>query len=235
MNDIQNGLKTGQKTGPHALKPSHFGLKKGPFCPFLSKKWGLGGLFVPSSIWGFYANYANKGPGPAENPKAFLHATPGRRAGLFKYKSAMSPMGRTEGIPMRFSPLPTAGAPFEVAARGRLDRLSSSRSIRRKHGSIYPTFEIYCNQRWELSSDRVCQLISAAECVISIETIVSILPQCETHVRPLLRLEDQGNRNDVWARVLAANDPRTITAKAVVLGFLKSITAQNCAILRGEK
>jgi hypothetical protein len=82
MNDIQNGPKTGQKTGPHALKLSQKGLKNGPFCPLPSQKWPLGGVFVPSAFWGFYANYANNGPGLAENPKAFLHATPGRRAGL---------------------------------------------------------------------------------------------------------------------------------------------------------
>jgi protein gp37 len=77
----------------------------------------------------------------------------------------------------------------------------------------FTTFEEYCQERWDMTPQRSGQLIHAAECTQKIETIVSILPAKESHVRELLKLEDDGHRAEVWRRVVERDG--TVTAKIV--------------------
>ncbi len=91
-----------------------------------------------------------------------------------------------------------------------LKHIRDSRLYRNGHS----TFEIYCNQRWDMDPTRAYRLISAAECVTSMLPIGNILPTNESQVRPLLRLEDPGHRIDVWKRILASGY-KIITAKVV--------------------
>ena len=77
----------------------------------------------------------------------------------------------------------------------------------------FTTFEEYCSERWEMNRERGRQLIEAADAVSKMPTIVGILPSRESHVRALLKLEEDNDRAEVWRRVSTSGD--SITAKYV--------------------
>ena len=108
---------------------------------------------------------------------------------------------------------PQTDETIELAEReGRIERAQRNayyeiglelRAIRdRKLYRRFKTFEFYCEERWEWTPVRARQLIEAAEIAAKMETIVSILPSRESHVRPLLRLASDADRAAVWMRVL---------------------------------
>lgn len=69
--------------------------------------------------------------------------------------------------------------------------------------AAYGTFENYVEQRWDMTPQRAGQVINAAFLSKRIETIVSISPTRETHVRPLLqRLDNDNDRVTVWREVV---------------------------------
>jgi len=73
------------------------------------------------------------------------------------------------------------------AARGeRFNRIKENKLYRETHD----TWENYCQSRWQLTPQRVGQLIEFAETcqLIKSETQVSVLPQSETQTRPLNQL-----------------------------------------------
>jgi len=81
-----------------------------------------------------------------------------------------------------------------------------------------PTFEDYCQKRWEISRPRAYQLIEASTIVDSLSTtgmLVDNLPARETHVRPLSSLEDDAQRVEVWQRVVERANGNSITARLV--------------------
>lgn len=63
---------------------------------------------------------------------------------------------------------------------------------------------------------RVYQLIDAAAAAEKMSTIVDILPARESHVRPLLKLENDEERSAVWQSVVEKHG-HAITAKDVEL------------------
>ncbi len=78
----------------------------------------------------------------------------------------------------------------------------------------FQTFEEYCLERWEWTQQRAGQIIRAAKCARMLETIVSISPARESHIRPLLeKLDNDKDREHVWSRVVARHE--RITAAMV--------------------
>lgn len=67
----------------------------------------------------------------------------------------------------------------------------------RLYRATHETFDGYCADVWEFSRQRAHQLITAAETVASVSTIVDTPPQRETHVRPLLSIPPN-HRGEVW-------------------------------------
>ncbi len=87
----------------------------------------------------------------------------------------------------------------------------------RLYRAEFGTFDEYCQMRWDWTPQRVGQLIAAANALDEIETLVSILPTRETHVRPLLALPETNTQAEVWSRVVegAERHGQRITAKLV--------------------
>lgn len=83
------------------------------------------------------------------------------------------------------------------------------------------TWEQYVESRWEISRRRADQIINAFETVELMRTIVPEsgtivpLPARETHVRPLAQLESPEHKAEVWQRVVASANGKTITASMV--------------------
>jgi protein gp37 len=77
----------------------------------------------------------------------------------------------------------------------------------------FTTFEEYCQDRWDMSYDRAHDLIKNAEIAQKLENLPGFVPTRESHVRELLKLDDDGHRAEVWKRVVASGE--TVTAKVV--------------------
>jgi hypothetical protein len=77
-----------------------------------------------------------------------------------------------------------------------------------------PTFEDYLRQRWDLSRPRAYQLISAAQVIDTVSTIVDIVPVNESQARPLTSLPP-AQQAEVWKEVVETAPPSGITAKHV--------------------
>jgi protein gp37 len=89
----------------------------------------------------------------------------------------------------------------------------------------FPTFEEYCQERWEMTRQRAYQLMDAAAVVDQVSTnkslvdglstIVDMIPTREAHVRPLLQLDKPEDRAEVWQRVVDNANGHGITARLV--------------------
>ena len=77
----------------------------------------------------------------------------------------------------------------------------------------FTTFEEYLKERWDIADRSARQLIESAEAAQKIGTIVPILPARESHVRELLKIEDEGDRAAVWTAVVGRGE--LITARLV--------------------
>jgi hypothetical protein len=77
----------------------------------------------------------------------------------------------------------------------------------------FTTFEEYVEERWDMDISRGKQLVAAAEAVSKMATNVAVLPAKESHVRELLRIDDDQERASVWQSVVTRGE--TITAKIV--------------------
>lgn len=95
------------------------------------------------------------------------------------------------------------GMDLSAINRKRLYRIHRSVPVAGRYS--YVTWEEYAEERWDWTPQRVGQLINAAEAAMKIETIVSILPSRETHVRELLKLEKDEQRAEVCRRVIEHN------------------------------
>ena len=80
----------------------------------------------------------------------------------------------------------------------------------------FKTFEDYCIERWAISKPRAYQLIEAANVMIGLSTIVDVLPQSESQVRPLTSLEPEIQK-EVWKEVVKQSEEtrQPITAAKV--------------------
>lgn len=86
----------------------------------------------------------------------------------------------------------------------------------RLYRASYSTFDDYCRDRWSLTHSRAYQLMDAAAVVETLQssTIVEVLPERESQVRPLTKL-DPSRQVEVWQAAVATS-PRP-TAKAVTV------------------
>jgi transcription elongation factor Elf1 len=109
------------------------------------------------------------------------------------------------------------------AARGeRFNRIKENKLYRETHD----TWENYCQDRWELTPQRVGQLIQFAKTcqLIKSETQVSILPESETQTRPLNQLPPE-QKITAWNIAVesangeqpTANQVRTATNKELMI------------------
>lgn len=78
----------------------------------------------------------------------------------------------------------------------------------------YPTFEAYCQERWDMSRPRAYQLMEAANVVANLSTTVDILPEVESQARPLTSLEPEAQRI-VWEVVQKTAPAGKVTAAHV--------------------
>lgn len=103
---------------------------------------------------------------------------------------------------------------------------------RRLYVLRYPTFEEYCGARWEMTYQRAHQLMMASTIVESLSTnvdFVDVLPSRESHARPLLKLEKESDRVDVWRRVIDTTNGHSITARLVEAEVERKIAELNKA------
>lgn len=94
---------------------------------------------------------------------------------------------------------------------GRLYKVPRSEQLSGRYS--FDTFEEYLRSRWDMDRVRAFQLITAAEAVSKMLTIVNVLPARESHVRELLAIEDDSARAQVWGRIVASG--KTITASLI--------------------
>lgn len=78
----------------------------------------------------------------------------------------------------------------------------------------YETFEDYCRERWQISRPRAYQMISSAEVVDNVSTMVDILPTSERQVRPLTKLPPDDQRT-AWAEAVATAPDGKVTGAHV--------------------
>lgn len=67
----------------------------------------------------------------------------------------------------------------------------------------FETFEEYVADRWDIEYRRSIQLIDAAVAAENLNNCSPFLPTRESHVRPLLRLENEQERAAAWQAVTA--------------------------------
>jgi hypothetical protein len=85
----------------------------------------------------------------------------------------------------------------------------------RMYRAEHKTFEDYCRERWGFSKSRANQLVSAAEVVGNLTTIVA-KPQTESQARPLAALPPE-KQPEAWqaATSKAESEGRKVTARDV--------------------
>ena len=67
----------------------------------------------------------------------------------------------------------------------------------------FETFEEYVETRWDMEYRRSVQLIDAAAVAENLNNCSRFLPARESHVRPLLKLENEHERAAAWQAVVA--------------------------------
>ena len=77
----------------------------------------------------------------------------------------------------------------------------------------FTTFEEYVEERWDMAYRTAAQLIDASEAAEKLRNCAPFLPARESHVRELLKVEDDADRARVWQAVVDRGE--TITAKVV--------------------
>jgi protein gp37 len=92
----------------------------------------------------------------------------------------------------------------------------------------YPTFEMYCAERWELMPNRASQLISTSGFATLVQKFELTVPSRESHIQPLLsRLERDDDRIAVWRDVLATTNGVRIHAKDVDNAISRFLALRN--------
>ena len=92
----------------------------------------------------------------------------------------------------------------------------------------YPTFEEYCEQRWEMDKVHAYRLIAAAKFADQVTHGLLPTPRNERHVRPLLsRLETDEDRIAVWRDVLATSNGAKIKAVDIEHAITRFLELRN--------
>lgn len=77
----------------------------------------------------------------------------------------------------------------------------------------FTTFEEYVEERWDMSYRRCHEMMESAEAAENLRNSAGFLPSRESHVRELLKIEDDNERAAVWQNVVDRGEP--VTAKLV--------------------
>lgn len=85
---------------------------------------------------------------------------------------------------------------------------------KRLYRASYPTFEEYCQRRWEMGRSYVNKLIAASEVVQDLGTTVPTLPTNEAQARPLACLPSE-TRREVWQEAVDTAPNGKLTAAHV--------------------
>ena len=72
----------------------------------------------------------------------------------------------------------------------------------RLYRGTHKTFEEYCNKRWEFDRQRAYQLIRSAAVAQNVNSCLQIIPERESHVRPLIKLKPEA-QIEIWKAVTA--------------------------------
>ena len=78
----------------------------------------------------------------------------------------------------------------------------------------YDTFEDYCREKWKMSDRRARQLMDASSVVQTIGESGTIVPKCESQVRPITKLEPE-QRLAAWNHAVEKADGKQPTSKQV--------------------
>lgn len=83
----------------------------------------------------------------------------------------------------------------------------------------FPTFEEYCNVRWNLGSNYAYRLIASADCAAGLKEAAKakgykVLPSNESQVRPLTKLKPK-RQVTAWNRAVKAAKGKNVTAEVV--------------------
>jgi hypothetical protein len=66
------------------------------------------------------------------------------------------------------------------------------------------TFEEYCDSRWQFSKTHCNRFISSADVICNLTPIGAVMPNSESQVRPLTKL-DPAHQQEVWQKVVVKN------------------------------
>jgi uncharacterized coiled-coil protein SlyX len=116
---------------------------------------------------------------------------------------------------------------FEVGAA--LLRVRDLRLYRIDH----PTFEAYCQERWDFSKTYANNLIAATSVRNNLTTIVvKQLPANEAQARPLAKLKDPEQQREAWERAVATAPGRVTAAhvEAIVREMLASPAIEQSSV-----
>lgn len=99
----------------------------------------------------------------------------------------------------------------------------------------YPTFEEYCEDKWNFTDRRARMYIDASRAIGNLKsgTMVPLLPQNERQARPLTKLDPE-EQQEAWQRVIETAPEGKITAK-VVLKAAKEIQQERRQERRAER
>ena len=78
----------------------------------------------------------------------------------------------------------------------------------------YDTFEDYCREKWKMSDRRARQLMDASSVVETIGKSGTIVPKCESQIRPITKLEPE-QRFAAWNDAVEKTDGKQPTSRQV--------------------
>lgn len=81
----------------------------------------------------------------------------------------------------------------------------------------FPSFEKYCNDKWNLSKMHAYRIINSAEVVNNLESNQLVTPKTESQARPLTKLGTPEDQTTAWSDAVttAELEGRNVTAKDV--------------------
>jgi len=103
----------------------------------------------------------------------------------------------------------------------------------RLYRQLFPTFEEYCRERWNMARRTAYQMIDAAGVVENVRNCAQILPATESQARPLTGLSPDQQR-EAWQLVIDKAPETGITA-ALVLQAAREINRERMAERRVER
>lgn len=94
----------------------------------------------------------------------------------------------------------------------------------RLYRAAYPTFEVYCHERWAIGRSYASRLIGAAERVRLLPACAAVRPTNEFQMRPFLKLEPESFPK-AWEQAIARAKNGKITSE-IIQTLVKEILPQ---------